>query len=344
MTSIRDLTRRPLARAALAGSLLLATAVPSVGAHASTSVRTSAPAVDTAAPTVPPVDGRALRAAISDLDHPPTTAAQVRVRGSAGHWYGTSGVADLRSQRSVRPRDRFRVGSITKAFVATIVLQLVRDGDVRLRGTVQHYLPGVLPDRFPPITVGQLLNHTSGLPPESGPDVPDTSTPEAVLAHRFDRWTPERLLATVTDQGLPMRFVPGSKQEYRGINYVLAALVVEEVTGHSYAREVRDRILRPLRLRDTLVPRGARIRGPHVHGYLRMTDGSPARYSTGLQTATFNGLTLWGKTGEVDGYSNGMFATRDQQRRVVWSFNPERRASSAEQMTLRIVDAATSAG
>ncbi len=378
-------TYRILTGALLSGALLLAAAPTSASAD-----------------TAPPLDRSALRAAISDLEHPPVTAAQIRVSGWGGHWYGTSGVVDRRTDRPVRPGDRFKIGSITKAFVATVVLQLVGEDRVRLTRPVQRYLPGVLPARFPPITVGQLLNHTSGLPPESGPDLPDLSTPEAVFAHRFDQWTPERLVAMVTDQGLPMAFEPGTAQEYRGINYVLAAMVVEEVTGHRYGREIRDRILRPLGLRDTSVP-GNRpgIPGPHVHGYLemsdgrlrditvanpsdswgegemisttgdltrflsalfsggllpprllermvtlppddvRMLDGSPARYGMGLQTATVNGVTLWGKTGERYGYSSGMFATLDQQRRLVWSFTPTHRDASQTRLTLRIVEAAT---
>ncbi|MEU5128354.1 beta-lactamase family protein [Streptomyces mobaraensis NBRC 13819 = DSM 40847] len=390
--------RRVIAGAALAGSLLLTAGAPAALAAADTGAA-AAPA-PARGPAVPPLDTQALRAAIAHLDDPQATAAQVRVEGSAGRWYGTSGVADLRTKRPVRQEDTFRIGSITKVFVATVVLQLAAEHKVDLDAPVQRYLPGVLPAGFPPITITQLLNHTSGLPAESGPDVPDLSTPEKVLQHRYDRWTPRRLVSLVSHG--PMRFEPGTKQEYRGINYVLAAMVVEKVTGRSYGEEIGRRILRPLHLTRTSVPgNDPTIHGPHVHGYLamsdgtlrdateydqteawgegemisttgdldrflsalfsgrllpaaqlermftlppenvRMTDGGPARYSAGLQTVTVNGVTFWGKTGERYGYNSAMVATRDQQRRLVYSFNPTHRDQTQMKMTLRIADAVT---
>ncbi|WP_229891274.1 serine hydrolase domain-containing protein [Streptomyces mashuensis] len=349
------------------------------------------------------LDIQALQAAVAQLDDPQATAAQISVSGVSGRWYGAAGAADLRTGRKVTAGDKFRIGSITKVFVATVVLQLSAQGRVDLDAPVQRYLPGVLPAGYPPITVGQLLDHTSGLPDESGPGLPDMSTPEKVLQHRYDRRTPQQAVAAVSHG--PMKFAPGTRQEYRGINYVLAALLVEKVTGHSYGTEIGRRILRPLGLHDTSVAGDdPRIHGPHVHGYLaladgtlsdatvfnqseawgegemistsrdlerfmtalfsgellpratldrmftlpsgdvRMVDGSPARYSMGLQTVTVNGMTMWGKTGERYGYNSGMFATKDQQRRVVYSFNPTHRDRTQMRMTQRIADAVTRNG
>ncbi|MFI1799402.1 serine hydrolase domain-containing protein [Streptomyces sp. NPDC020379] len=382
-----SLPRRALVGACVAGALLTTAVLPASGAAA-------------ASPTVPPLDTKALRAAISDLQHPQATAAQLRVSGSAGQWYGTSGKADLRTGQAVRADDRFRIGSITKVFVATTVLQLAAEHRVDLDTPVQHYLPGLLPKDYAPITVGQLLNHTSGLPGATGPGVPDMSTPEDVLKHRDDRWTPERLVAVSTRA--PLKFTPGTRQEYRGINYVLAAMLVEKVTGHAYGKEIDARVLRPLGLRNTSVPGDdPKIHGPHVHGYLamsdgtlkdatdfnqseawgegemisttgdldrfisalfsgkllpepaldkmftlpspdvRMTDGSPASYSMGLQSVTVNGITFWGKTGERWGYNSAMVSTKDGRRRAEFSFNPTHRDKSQTQMTLRIADALT---
>ncbi|HEX8870445.1 MAG TPA: serine hydrolase [Lentzea sp.] len=151
------------------------------------------------------------------------TSAQLRVSGSAGNWYGKEGAV-------ARPDDRFRIGSVTKVFVATVVLQFVAEHKVNLGAPIQHYLPGLLPPNL--------------------------------LAHMF---------------------------------------TVPQVS---------------------------------------MVDGGPARYSTGLQTATVNGVTLWGKTGELYGYNAGMFSTRDEQRRVAYSFTPTI-SDSTQQMTLRIINAVT---
>ncbi len=338
------------------------------------------------------LDTRALQAAISDLDHPPSVSAQLRVAQGAERWYGTAGQADLRSGRAVRSDDRFRAGSVTKAFVATVVLQLWSQGRVELDAPVGRYLPGLLPDDFARITVTQLLNHTSGLPDHQG--LPDMSTPEAVLRHRFDQWTPHEWVATVT--GAPLKFHPGTKQEYRGINYVLLALLVEELTGRPYGEVIDARVVRPLGLTRTLIPGDdPHLHGPHVHGYLRMTDGtlqdvtvvnpsamwgegelvssvddlfrfqhalfsgrllprraidklctlppdsvrmldgSPARYGMGLQTVTVNGVTVWGKTGEVYGYRTRMFATRDLRIRLVLNYTPTSR-DATEEMTARV--------
>ncbi len=346
---------------------------------------------------LPPLNPQALQAAISDLDHPAATSAQLRVSGTAGRWYGTAGAAD-QSQRKIRPDDRFRIGSVTKVFVATVVLQLAAERRIDLDKPVRHYLPGVLPPNLEPVTTAQLLNHTSGIPFEVG--MPDLSTPAKVLAHRYDRWAPGQRAEHIPDT--KAKFTPGTRQEYRGINYVLAAMLIEEVTGHDYGQEVEKRILCPLGLDRTYVPgrNETAIRGAHVHGYLdvpgqglvdvsdfntsrsygegdmvsttgdltrfaealfggellppallekmftvpdvSMVDGRPAAYGTGLQTFTINGVTVWGKTGEQYGYNAGLFSTRDQQRRIAYSFTPTARDAAQQQMTLRIANAATS--
>ncbi|MEU7660163.1 serine hydrolase domain-containing protein [Streptomyces lincolnensis] len=393
------LSRRTLVRAFAAGAVL-AVAAGGTASAASAAAPTTAEA--TAAPLL---DTRALQAAISDLDHPHATSAQLYAFHGTERWYGTAGVAELGTGRAPRPGDRFRAGSVTKAFVATVVLQLWREGRLKLDAPLARYLPGLLPDDFGRrITVAHLLHHTSGLPDHQG--IPDTSTPEGVLRHRFDRWTPREWVRTATHG--PLKFAPGTKQEYRGINYVLLALVVEEVTGRPYREVITERVLRPLGLSRTLTPgQDPRLHGPHVHGYLRMTDGSleditvyntssswgegdlvctvddlvrfqqalfngellppeamdklcslppddvrmldggPARYGMGLQTVTVNGVTFWGKTGEVYGYRTRVFSTRDtrdaRDRRLgfVLSYTPTP-LTTPEQMVARVATALTS--
>jgi D-alanyl-D-alanine carboxypeptidase len=346
----------------------------------------------------PPLDTQALRAAVSDLTHPPAPSAQQRVSRGADHWYTAAGAADLTDGRSPRPADRFRAGSVTKVLVAAVVLHLWTAHRLRLDAPIGRYLPGLLPPDSARITVAQLLNHTSGLPDHQG--LPDLGTPEAVLRHRFDRWTPQQWVDTVAHG--PLKFRPGTAQEYRGINYVLLALLVEELTGRPYGEAIASRVLRPLGLDHTLIPGDdPRLHGPHVHGYLRMTDGSlrdvtvfdqsgswgegelvsslddlwrlqqalfsgellppqameqlftmppdtvrmldgsPARYSLGLQKATVNGVTFWGKTGETYGYRTRVFATRDRSLSFVLSCTPTP-LTTDEDMTQRVVTVLTS--
>ncbi|MET7622391.1 serine hydrolase domain-containing protein [Streptomyces sp. NPDC005408] len=393
------LSRRSAVAGCLAAALTVAAGGVGAAEAATAPTRTATgplPPRRTAVGPLPPLDGVALRAAISDLAHPAATSAQLRVGGSGGRWYGVAGVADTVSGRSVRPSDRFRAGSVNKAFVATVVLQLVAQRRIGLDDPIGRHLPGWwLPPDFAGITVAQLLNHTSGLPDHR--DLPDLSTPEAVVRHRFDRWTPRRWVDTVVQD--PLKFRPGTAQEYRGINYVLLALLIQEVTGQHYGAAIRTRLLCPLGLDRTLVPGDdPRLHGPQVRGYLRMTDGSlrdittynmssawgegelvssvddlyrfsqalffgvllpphimdvlftlppdhvrmldgtPARYSMGLQKATAKGTTFWGKTGETYGYRTRMFSTRDGQRHFVLSYTPTP-LDSAQDMTGRVVAA-----
>jgi D-alanyl-D-alanine carboxypeptidase len=257
---------------------------------------TTTPAVARDAPTPPPLNPADLAAAIAGLPGRTVTGALVKISGSAGRWSGTSGVGDVRSGEPV-PRDGlFRIGSVSKVFTATIVLQLAAEHRIRLDQPVQRYLPGLLPANYPPITVRQLLDHTSGLP---APHLSGGSGPEWFVEHRFDNWTPEQVVASAVDQ--PMMFAPGTEQRYQGINYYVAGLLIQRVTGHSFAGEVKRRIAQPLRLRHTSAPDrfDLVIPGPHAHGYVTLTDGtladvteqSPWPWAEGGMISTADDLT-----------------------------------------------------
>ncbi|BAJ29502.1 MULTISPECIES: serine hydrolase domain-containing protein [Kitasatospora] len=201
-------------------------------------------------------DAAALRASIADLSGAGATSAVVLADGEGGRWSGTSGTGDPATGRPVKADGRFRIGSISKVFTATVLLQLAAEHRIDLDGTVQHYLPDALPAGYPPVTVRQLLNHTSGLPGGDGLLAPDGSADDGgaawFAAHAADRWTPRQVLDTLA--GEPMGFAPGTAQQYNGVNYFLAGLLVERVTGRSFEREVTERVLRPLGLRRTSVP------------------------------------------------------------------------------------------
>jgi D-alanyl-D-alanine carboxypeptidase len=237
------------------------------------------------------LDPELLRASIAGLPDAHVTGSQVDVGGTAGSWTGRSGVADLRYGRQIPPNARFRIASVTKAFTAVIVLQLAGEHRLRLDQPVQRYLPQLFPATYPTITVGQLLNHTSGLP-ESTEDA-GADDPAWVVQHRFDRWTPQQIIGTAVSQ--PMAFPPGTQQRYNGVNYFVAGMLIEAVTGRSYAHELQQRILRPLRLRDTYLPRPGevRLRGPHTHGYVTVngrpvdiTDQRPTGWSESGMVST----------------------------------------------------------
>lgn len=205
--------------------------------------------------------------------------AVAEVRDGHRRWYGSTGVADTTTGQARRPQDRFRIGSTTKTFVATVVLQLAAEGRLSLDDSVDHWLPGVVdgpgyqPDR---ITVRQLLNHTSGVYNYvMDDDVLKTALGPAFLQHRFDTYTPAQLV------GIAMRhrpdFAPGTGWVYSDTNYVLAGLIVERATGTTLAEQIEQRISIPLGLRDTYTPdpSDVTVEGPHGRGYSRLGDPHP---------------------------------------------------------------------
>lgn len=211
-----------------------------------------------------------LRAAMANLTAAGAAGVQVRIHDEKGDWTGSSGVRELRGGK-VPTNGRFRVGSITKTFVSTVVLQLVDEGRLALDDPATRYLPEYGLD--PRITVRMLLQHTSGLFNYTGEPNPDGTVEEGIplfgadfAENRFRTYDPDELVAVAMAK--PARFAPGASWSYSNTNYILAGQLVERLTGTSYGTQVRQRILRPLGLRETVVP-GTRtgIPGPHAHGY-----------------------------------------------------------------------------
>jgi D-alanyl-D-alanine carboxypeptidase len=165
------------------------------------------------------------------------------------------GVANVGAKETLGPGDRFRIGSVSKTFVATIVLQLAADRRLRLDETVSDVLPGVLPDGDR-ITIRDLLAHRSGLA--------DVADDPSVLDGPRSAWSPGRLVRLAASQ--PRTAAPGGPFRYSNTNYLLLGLIVEHVTGHDLTLELRRRIAAPAGLRSTSFEPG-RIGGAHVHGY-----------------------------------------------------------------------------
>ena len=156
----------------------------------------------------------------------------------------------------MRADERFRIGSITKTFVATLVLLLVEDGTLRLDDTVEHWLPGLVPAGRA-ITVRDLLSHTAGLF--------DYVEDERVLRDHERRWTPRELVAIAVAYP-PERSPPGKSFAYSSTNYIVLGLIAEEAGGEPLGRQLRERFFSPLGLRRTSFINGD-IRGLHVHGH-----------------------------------------------------------------------------
>lgn len=226
---------------------------------------------------------RALLHRLTTTDGSP--GALVALRDRSGSTVLTSGVADVRRHTPVRADSRFRIGSMTKPFVATVVLQLVGEGRVVLDAPVERYLPGVVRGHGNDgrkITVRQLLQHTSGLS-----DYLNHLKPQDIiddpLAHRDTRDLVRLALAHRPD------FAPGTDVRYSSTGYLLAGMLIERVTGHTYGQEIRRRVIEPLHLRRTSVPGDAPgISGPHPRGYVRTGKDAPLKDITALNP-TFAG-------------------------------------------------------
>jgi D-alanyl-D-alanine carboxypeptidase len=178
----------------------------------------------------------------------------------------TSGVGNRATGEPVPENSRVRIGSITKSFTAAILMQLTRGGKLNLDGPIEKYLPGMVSGEGVDgrkITVRQLLQHRSGLPEFAG----DPRTDELKAAAEHRTVTPYEALSVALDY--PAQFPPGTQYKYTNTNYLIAGILIEKITGNSYADELNRRLLNPYGLNDTYLPAPGEldIRGPHPLGY-----------------------------------------------------------------------------
>ncbi|MFJ8143117.1 serine hydrolase domain-containing protein [Streptomyces sp. NPDC096013] len=236
-----------------------------------------------APPTVVP-DATALQAALDEVTATGAVSAVAEVRQGDAIWRGSSGRSRLNGRQPAPVEGRFRAGSVTKTFTATVVLQLVGEGRLRLSDTAERWLPGLVPaPGGDGITVGDLLQHASGLP-EYTDRLLDGERP----LDRFRTWTPTELVRRAVKDGnhnRPLLFPPGTDHHYSNTDYIVLGMIIEKVTGRSYRTEIDQRIIRPLGLRDTRLPGSSPfITGPHSHGYepVEKADGTlvPVDYTT----------------------------------------------------------------
>jgi D-alanyl-D-alanine carboxypeptidase len=183
--------------------------------------------------------------------------------GSAG-FRGSSGVADVDGPGKPDPAGRFRVGSVSKSFTATLVLQLVAKGEITLDDPISRYLPDLLP--YPePITVHELLQHTSGLPRDLAPQYTWAKLSD-FDTQRFTHFNEVEAIHDSTVQ--PLLFKPGTAWSYSNTGFNVLARLVEKVSGRSYEQLLAENITGPLHLRGTFLPRDFPfLPNAAAHGY-----------------------------------------------------------------------------
>nr|BFD88897.1 hypothetical protein KitaXyl93_02570 [Kitasatospora sp. Xyl93] len=185
-------------------------------------------------------------------------------------WRNATGVTEL-DGAPADPRGSFRIGSATKPFVATTVLQLVGEGRLDLDDRLECLLPGIVPNSTA-ITVRQLLNHTSGVADYTQDPAFDFRRPEWLDGGRFKHYGLRDLVDIA--KLYPPAFPPGQDWQYSNTNYILIGMIIEKLTGRGWNEEVTRRIIRPLGLTGTWMPGDSPfLPGPHAHGYYKSGTG-----------------------------------------------------------------------
>ncbi|MFD8500872.1 serine hydrolase domain-containing protein [Amycolatopsis sp. NPDC059657] len=204
----------------------------------------------------------------------------------ADDFRGVSGVASVNRPGKPDASGRWRVASVSKVFTATLVLQLADAKKIGLDQPIQQYLPGLLP--YPePITVRQLLNHTSGVPRDLTPEQ-GWGTLAEIDTERFEHFSPEQQIKLSTQQ--PLLFKPGAGWSYSNTGFNILGVLVEKITHQPLAQVLAKRITGPLHLRDTSLPldfpflldpaaRGYEQLYPAPHGLTDVTTYNYTRYS-----------------------------------------------------------------
>lgn len=205
---------------------------------------------------------QALDEVVSQFADSDSPAVVVQVNTPQGSWTATGGTAD--GDRPTAPDDRFRIGSMSKTFVAVTALLLADEGVFSLDDAASRWLPDDIIANIAnagTVTIRQLLGMRSGIP-----DYLETDEFwEAVEDDPGFAWTPEEALSYAYD--LPVMFAPGEDFYYSNSNYLLAELVLENATGQSLHTLMRDRILDPLGLDDTYTQISELLLGGFVDGY-----------------------------------------------------------------------------
>jgi len=258
---------------------------------------------------------RALRELVAGEGGPPGAIAVVQ-RGSQRRVHA-AGVADLAGHAALRPWQRMRIASVSKAFSGAVALNLASQGVLHLDDTIGELLPG-LPAAWHRVTLAQALHHTSGLPDFSQ----SRAFGEAVVASPAHAPPPRALLSYVA--GEPLRFRPGSAYRYSNSDNVVA-LMVQAATGTPYARALRRKVAGALGLRATRMADGTLLPNPFLRGYEQARNGS---FEDVSQAVAFGGWA-WASGGVVStpgdlnrfvrAYVGGrLFGGRVQRRQLDW--------------------------
>ena len=202
------------------------------------------------------------------------------------------GLANMEWNIPNQPDTKFRLGSITKQFTATLILQLVEQGKVKLDGKLTDYLPDYRKDTGDKVTIHNLLSHTSGIPSY-------TSLPGFMTNVSRNPYPVDDFIKKYASGDL--EFEPGTKFVYDNSGYFLLGAIIEKVTGKPYEQVLRENIFDPLGMKNTGYDHWGTILERRATGYTRTPRGygnapyldMSIPYAAGSLYSTVEDLYLW---------------------------------------------------
>ncbi|MGW0211660.1 serine hydrolase domain-containing protein [Streptomyces sp. NPDC003233] len=231
------------------------------------------------------------------------------------------GVADKSTGRKMTPDLYMRIGSETKTFTVTALLQLVDQKKVGLDDPIGKYIGGVPNENR--ITLRQLADMRSGLFNYSE----DPDFDKALTSDPQRPFTPEQLLAYSVKH--PVMFQPGEKFSYSNTNLILLGLVVEKESGQHLGDYIKQHVLDPAGMKHTLFPTGNEFPAPHAHGYTVQTangeeadatDWNPSwGWAAGAMISNARDLHTWARTVATGRFPDGgrMVSAAVQKQRLI---------------------------
>src|SRR6478672_8306989 len=162
------------------------------------------------------------------------------------------------------PDTKFRLGSITKQFTATLILQLVEQGKIKLDGKISDYLPEYRKDTGSRMTIHHLLSHTSGVPNY-------TAQPGFFANVSRNPFTVDDFVKQYASGDL--EFEPGTKFNYSNSGYFLLGDIIEKVTGRPYEQVLKENILDPLGMKNTGYDHYGTVLSKRAAGYIKTQNG-----------------------------------------------------------------------
>jgi D-alanyl-D-alanine carboxypeptidase len=180
--------------------------------------------------------------------------------GKGGSFVRAFGYADLATKRPMTVADHFRIGSNTKTFVVSVILQLIAEKKLSLDDPVSRFPLGMNIPNGDKITVRELCNMRSGL--FEAFNTPQFAGLNMTVPKNFE----SRMLVTWALQQKPY-FPAGKGYHYSNTNYLLLGLIIEEITKESVGDQIRKRLLEPFGLTQTSYPKTEAMPDPWAHGY-----------------------------------------------------------------------------